>query len=638
MSANTNGEAGPSGSSSSSVVHRHNELSARQREKAPARISLDQITLDERRLDHDIVQLISQYLSQTHPHIAQQIDDELLDGKADSSRKEESQEIERAILDGDYGSLESLLSRPALVRGQTVKAFLYLCYRQQFLEHVENRESQKAFNLLQKRLKPLEHYQPYPYDFYALSYLTSASTVHDAPSFRDWGGVGVERERLVAVWREIMDGAGSIDGGSTDGREKRYVPPNRLVELFKQAVAWQVGHHGVRTGETNAWTVHSLLQDYRPLIVPSDLNRLVSGHTANVKCIGLIGPEGNTAISGSSDTTLHIFSTLSGETRHILSGHTSRVWDVASSGPGPLGWIASSSGDGTVRIWSNTGKSRTAISGDGGDVYGVRWRPGREDQIASASYDKIVRCWDVETGKQVRTFSGHGQSTLCVAFDPVGNVIASGSKDKHIRLWDAVGGVCIQSMTASLGEITSVEFDPEGRYLLAGCKDNSNLLWDLRMQRNIYRYTGHQNTSKNLIRCSFSPGGNLVVGGSEDSMVYIWEREASSALQHSRESSILHQNVVTRPGVSLANETTQGNMSAPLSPATYNRASPAYYPPRNVHGPPHAKNPSGGTIVKPLKVLEGHGEGAVFDVKWTGEVMVSAGEDRRVGVWRIGDN
>lgn len=66
-------------------------------------------------------------------------------------------------------------------------------------------ESQKAFNLLQKRLKALEHYQPVPYDFYSLSYLTSASTVHDAPTFRDWAGVGPERDRLVGVWKELMD-------------------------------------------------------------------------------------------------------------------------------------------------------------------------------------------------------------------------------------------------------------------------------------------------------------------------------------------------------------------------------------------------------------------------------------------------
>jgi hypothetical protein len=41
--------------------------------------------------------------------------------------------------DGDFGALEALLARPGLLKPQSQKAFLYLCYRQQFLEHVENR-------------------------------------------------------------------------------------------------------------------------------------------------------------------------------------------------------------------------------------------------------------------------------------------------------------------------------------------------------------------------------------------------------------------------------------------------------------------------------------------------------------------
>ena len=37
--------------------------------------------------------------------------------------------------------LEGLLAKPGLIRPKTQKAFLYVCWRQAFLEHVENRES-----------------------------------------------------------------------------------------------------------------------------------------------------------------------------------------------------------------------------------------------------------------------------------------------------------------------------------------------------------------------------------------------------------------------------------------------------------------------------------------------------------------
>jgi COMPASS component SWD3 len=64
-----------------------------------------------------------------------------------------------------------------------------------------------------------------------------------------------------------------------------------------------------------------------------------------------------------------------------------------------------------------------------------------------------------------------------------------------------------------------------------------------------------------------------------------------------------------------------------------NRGTPAYYPPRNgATRPLHSQ----GTNVKPLKVLAGHGDGAVFDVRWCpGEGLLSAGEDGAVGLWEV---
>jgi hypothetical protein len=127
-------------------------------------------------------------------------------------------------------------------------------------------ESQKAFNLLQKRLKPLEHYQPVPYDFYNLAYLTSAATVHDAPSFRDWAGIGPERERLVGMWKEMTEGDAAGEGkcflrmveeGFLMGAvsHKAQVPPDRLITLLRQAAAWQVQH--ARRRGRRPWTVTS---------------------------------------------------------------------------------------------------------------------------------------------------------------------------------------------------------------------------------------------------------------------------------------------------------------------------------------------------------------------------------------------
>lgn len=116
-------------------------------------------------------------------------------------------------------------------------------------------ESQKAFNTLSKRLKPLEHYQPIPYDFYNLAYLTSAGSVHDAPGLKEWSGEALEREKLVGMWREMMRSV-VAEGDSTmerigDVRRGK----GRLEELLRQAGAWQVMR--ARQRGDGPWTIHS---------------------------------------------------------------------------------------------------------------------------------------------------------------------------------------------------------------------------------------------------------------------------------------------------------------------------------------------------------------------------------------------
>ncbi len=115
-------------------------------------------------------------------------------------------------------------------------------------------------------------------------------------------------------------------------------------------------------------------------------------------------------------------------------------------------------------------------------------------------------------------------------YNPLGNLIVTASKDTTIRFWDVVSGLCIRTIPGHLGEVTSVEINETGTLLLSSSKDNSNRLWDLRMLRPLKRFKGHQNTSKNFIRSSFAHT-SLLVGGSEDGLIYMWDQESSEVLQ-----------------------------------------------------------------------------------------------------------
>jgi WD40 repeat protein len=55
--------------------------------------------------------------------------------------------------------------------------------------------------------------------------------------------------------------------------------------------------------------------------------------------------------------------------------------------------------------------------------------------LASGSWDKTIKIWDVDSGYEVQTLGGYTHSIYALAFDPRGHWLASGSEGGTIKLW-----------------------------------------------------------------------------------------------------------------------------------------------------------------------------------------------------------
>lgn len=237
----------------------------------------------------------------------------------------------------------------------------------------------------------------------------------------------------------------------------------------------------------------------------------------------------------------------------VITGHTSRVWDLASDRSGR--WLCSASGDSTVRLWDVWDLVRERddtdnLVGSGnikigsafvsspnlilnschqGDVYGVEFHDDQK-RVVSAGYDKSVRLLDLQSNQVVKAFFGHSAAVTHAKFNPLGNLIVSGSKDRTIKFWDAASGSCIRTFNQPVGEITSLDVSRDGLQVLSSSKDSSIRLWDVRTGRSIRRFGGYQNSSLNFIRARFGPREALVFSGSEDGKVHCWDTQSGNLL------------------------------------------------------------------------------------------------------------
>ncbi|HEX4606688.1 MAG TPA: c-type cytochrome domain-containing protein, partial [Urbifossiella sp.] len=217
----------------------------------------------------------------------------------------------------------------------------------------------------------------------------------------------------------------------------------------------------------------------------------------------------------------------------VLTNVLGAVNDLRFSPDGKLLAVAGGqpSARGDLRLFSAADWSLVASLGGHLDtVSGVAWAPDGK-RLASASFDKTVRLWDVadpKAPKVLHTFTGHSDFVYAVAFSPKGDWYATASKDRTGRMVDAATGKSQFTFSGMNDEVLAVAVRPDGSQVITSGLEPPLRFWDTKTAEKTRQAGGPGGGTHEI---ALDPAGKLAAAAGADGTVRLYNPAAGDQLK-----------------------------------------------------------------------------------------------------------
>ncbi|CAK9436041.1 uncharacterized protein LODBEIA_P06020 [Lodderomyces beijingensis] len=197
-------------------------------------------------------------------------------------------------------------------------------------------------------------------------------------------------------------------------------------------------------------------------------------------------PDGSRVVTGSDDGKIKIWDVASGFCLMTFTEHTSAVTQVQFAKRGQV--LFSSSLDGTIRAFDlirfRNFKTFTATSRIQFNCLAVD--PSGEIIVGGSQDTFEIYVWSVQTGQLLDSLTGHEGPISCLAFGQENSMLASASWDKTVRVWN----IFSRSQTVEPIEISSdvlcLTMRPDCKELAVSTLDGHITVFDIEDARQVH--------------------------------------------------------------------------------------------------------------------------------------------------------
>jgi telomerase protein component 1 len=203
-----------------------------------------------------------------------------------------------------------------------------------------------------------------------------------------------------------------------------------------------------------------------------------------------------------------------------LNGHDSIVRCCAHSPDASNPKVVACADDATLKVYNaSTGEELLTLKGHKGNLLFCDFSSDGK-QIVSGGYGKTVRTWSADSGTMIYEMKGHkGVISSCRFHPRQPHVVISTGRDKTIRTWvHGQPGQCLEA--AHEKAILCSAFSPDGNLLATGSEDSTIKIWDTTTWSHLYSLTGH---GRSVNSVNFSKDGKHLVSASDDRSAIVWD-------------------------------------------------------------------------------------------------------------------